>query len=147
MQTAAELRQDNIVRVLRAAKKGEYLFMVSEFIDGESLTQVIARLGIAGQLEWQYAFRVCMQIARALELAESRQIVHRNVVPSNILIRRADKAALLNDLMLAKALEGVLAREVTGPGQLVGELADMAPERTHSSKDLARVASFQGITI
>lgn len=55
------------------------------------------------------------------------------------------QVALLNDLMLAKALEGVLAREVTGPGQLVGELAYMAPERTYSSMDIDCRSDLYGL--
>jgi serine/threonine-protein kinase len=54
------------------------------------------------------------------------------VTPPNILQRRSDKVCKLGDLMLAKALEGVLAKQVTKPGQLIGDLPYMSPERTHS---------------
>ena len=38
-----------------------------EFVPGESLTQVIQRIGVAGMLDWRHAFRVAVHIARALE--------------------------------------------------------------------------------
>jgi serine/threonine-protein kinase len=103
-----------------------------EYVEGESLTQVIRRIGTAGKLDWRNAFRVAVHIARALEKAEEHKIIHRNVTPQNILLRTSDKVAKLGDLMLAKALEGTLAKPVTQPGQLVGELVYLSPERTRT---------------
>ncbi|MFT3883023.1 MAG: serine/threonine-protein kinase [Gemmatales bacterium] len=72
----------------------------------------------------------------ALQYAEENDIVHRNITPNNILIRHSDKAALLGDLMLAKALEGSLAAQITKPGQMVGDINFMSPERTKSAVDI-----------
>ena len=58
--------------------------------------------------------------------------MHRNISPTNIMLRSSDKAAKLGDLMLAKALEGALAKQITKPGQLLGDIAYMSPERTRS---------------
>jgi serine/threonine protein kinase len=73
-----------------------------EFVDGESLAQVIPRIGTAGMLDWQYAFRVALHIARALEAAAEHEIIHCNITPANILVRSSDKVTKLGDLMLAK---------------------------------------------
>ena len=47
-----------------------------------------------------------------------------------ILVRKADNVAKLGDLILAKALDGIMARQVTRPGQILGNIAYMPPERT-----------------
>src|SRR5262249_10639298 len=94
-------------------------------------TQVITRIGTAGMLDWRNALRVAIHMARALEFAENEHIIHRNIKPSNILIRSEDKLTKLGDLMLAKALEGTMAEQITRPGELVGDVAYMSPERTH----------------
>jgi serine/threonine-protein kinase len=107
-----------------------------EYVEGESLTDVIARIGTLGMLDWQYAFRVAVHIARALEAAAGHDIIHRNVTPANILVRASDKTAKLGDLMLAKAMSGTLARQVTRPGQLVGDVLYMSPERTRSEAEV-----------
>jgi serine/threonine protein kinase len=52
-----------------------------------------------------------------------------NVSPESILIRTKDKVAKLGDMMLAKAMEGIKAKQITRPGELVGNIAYMAPER------------------
>ncbi len=130
MKTMLPIRHENIVRIYSAGKTGHYVWVAMEYVEGESLTQVIRRIGTKGMLDWRYAFRVAVHIGRALEEAYRHQVIHRNITPANILIRESDQVAKLADLMLAKALEGSLARPVTRPGQLVGDIVYMPPERT-----------------
>ena len=60
-------------------------------------------------------------------LAFEKQIIHRNIKPANILIRKADNVAKLGDLMLAKGLSELSVQQITKPGQMVGDLAYMSP--------------------
>lgn len=131
MKTMLPLRHPNLVTLLAAGKQGQYCWMAMEFVDGESMDKVIERIGIAGMLDWRYALRVAVHIARALDYAHSQNIIHRNITPTNIMMRSEDKVVKLGDLMFAKALEGTHAKQVTRPGELVGEVVYMAPERTH----------------
>jgi len=106
-----------------------------ELVEGETLTQVIKRIGIAGMLDWKYSFRVAVHVGRALDYANGLGIIHRAIAPNNILVRTADKVTKLGDLMLAKALEGTLAQQVTKPGELVGDVQYMSPERTEGKPE------------
>jgi serine/threonine protein kinase len=135
MKTMMPLRHPNLVAVLGAGRSGPYCWSAMELVEGESLTDVIKRIGVAGMLDWKYAFKVGVQIGRALDYAHAQGIIHRDVAPANILIRASDKSALLGDLMLAKALEGALAQQVTKPGQMVGDVNYMSPERTRGQAD------------
>ena len=130
MKTMLDVRHPNIVQLRAAGKSGPYCWAAMEFIDGENLADVIQRIGIEGMLDWREAWRVAVHVARGLEEANRRGFIHRNLTPTNILRRRADKVCLVGDLMLAKALEGTLASQVTKPGQLIGDVPYMAPERT-----------------
>jgi serine/threonine protein kinase len=132
MKTMLPHRHPNLITLFGAGKSGRYCWIAMEFVEGESLTSVIERIGTAGMLEWRPAMRVAIHIARALVFAEQEQIIHRNIKPSNILIRSEDKLTKLGDLMLAKALEGTQAEQITRPGELVGDIAYMSPERTHA---------------
>src|SRR5262245_50409439 len=91
MKTVLPLRHDNIVPLYAAGKTGPFCWMAMEHVEGESMTQVIARIGVAGMLDWRYGFRVAVHIARALEYAHGQSIIHRNVTPANILLRTGDK--------------------------------------------------------
>jgi serine/threonine-protein kinase len=145
MKTVIGLDHPNLVKVLAAGKTGPYCWIAMELVQGESMTQVIQRQGVAGMLDWRYGYRVAVHVARALSYAHDLNIAHRDVTPSNILWRAADKTALLGDLMLAKALEGALARQVTKSGELLGEVAYLSPERTYGTSGVDGRADLYGL--
>lgn len=130
MKTMFPVRHENLVRIYNAGKSDDYTWIAMEYVDGETMSQVIARIGAAGMLDWEYAYRVAVHTARGLQAAFEHQIIHRNITPKNILMRTEDRVIKLGDTMLAKALEGSLARQITLPGQLVGDMAYMSPEAT-----------------
>jgi serine/threonine protein kinase len=133
MKTMLPLRHPNLVALYGAGKTGPYCWVAMEFVQGESLTDVIQRVGVGNMLDWRYALRVALHVGRALEFAHERQIVHRDITPRNILIQEVDKVAKLGDLMLAKALEGTPAEQITRPGELIGDVRYMSPERARGS--------------
>ena len=114
-------------------------------VEGESLTEVIQRSGVDGMLDWREVWRVAVQIGRGLHEASKHQIIHRNLTPNNILRRESDRACLLGDLMLAKALEGSLAVQITRPGQMIGEIPYMSPERTRGTEDVDTRSDIYGL--
>jgi serine/threonine protein kinase len=145
MKTVLPLRHPNLIALHKAGKTGPFCWIAMDYIDGESMTQVIQRIGVAGMLDWRYGFRVAVHIARALEYAHGFSIIHRNVTPQNILWRIADKTALLGDLMLAKALDATQAQQITRPGEILGDVAYMSPERTRGSGDVDGRADLYGL--
>jgi serine/threonine protein kinase len=116
-----------------------------EFVAGENLKQVIDRIGVAGMLDWKQAFRAAVQVGRALAYAHEQGIVHRNVTPTNILLEAATKEVKLGDLMLAKALEGTATEQITRPGELVGDVAYMSPERTRGTTEVDARSDLYGL--
>jgi serine/threonine protein kinase len=136
MKTMLPLKHPNLVGLYGAGKTSEHCWIAMEFVDGESLTQVIQRIGAAGMLDWRHGLRVAIHVARALEFAAEHAIIHRNITPTNILVRGEDKLTKLGDLMLAKALEGTQVEQITRPGELIGDLAYMSPERTRHNVEV-----------
>jgi serine/threonine-protein kinase len=128
VKTMQPLRHENLVALYSAGKSGPYCWLSMEWVIGESLTEVIARVGVAGMLDWKYAFQAALQVGRALEYAHGHGIIHRDIAPANILVRKEDRTIKLADLMLAKALEGSHARQVTKPGEVIGDVNYMSPE-------------------
>jgi len=128
MKTVMPLRHPNLITIWGAGKTGPHCWVAMEYIAGESLTEVIKRIGVAGMLDWRHAYRVALEIGQALEYAHGEGIVHRNVTPRNIMQQTPEKTCKLGDLMLAKATEG--AKQITRPGEMIGDVAYMSPERT-----------------
>jgi eukaryotic-like serine/threonine-protein kinase len=129
MRTMSPVSHPNIVKLHTAGKSGPYCWVAMELVDGESLTGVIKRIGAAGMLDWKYAFRVALHIGRALSYAHEMGVIHRDICPANILVENGTKFVKLGDLMLAKGLEGHLAKQITRPGEFVGDPNYMSPER------------------
>ena len=136
MKTMLPLRHPNLVTPYAAGKTGTHCWVAMEYIAGENLTQVIERIGVAGMLDWKHAFRAAVHVGRALEYAHGEGIVHRNVTPTNILRDATSKTVKLGDLMLAKALEGTASEQITRPGELVGDVEYMSPERTRGTDEV-----------
>jgi serine/threonine protein kinase len=145
MKTMLPLRHPNLVSLYAAGKTGPYCWVAMEYIAGENMTEVIDRIGAAGMLDWRYGFKVAVHVARALDYAHGQQILHRNVTPKNILLEAPTKTVKLGDLMLAKALEGALAQPITKPGELVGDVAYMSPERTRGTADVDGRSDLYGL--
>ncbi len=67
MKTMLPIRHSNIVPLWNAGKSGPFCWAAMEFIDCESMTEVIHRIGIDGMIDWRDAWRVAVDIASALE--------------------------------------------------------------------------------
>jgi serine/threonine protein kinase len=130
MKTMLPLHHPNLVSIYNAGKNRGYCWIAMELVSGENLGQMIERQGPEKGCDWRFAFRVARHVGQALDFAHQNRIIHRNVTPTNVLIRAQDKLAKLGDLMLAKAIEGTRSEQITRPGAVVGEIAYMSPERT-----------------
>ncbi|MEM9587178.1 MAG: FHA domain-containing serine/threonine-protein kinase [Planctomycetota bacterium] len=129
MRTVLPIRHPNVVRLYKAGRQGPYCWAAMEWVDGIRVREVIEQIGVSGMLDWKEAWRVAVHIARALQEANKHQITHRNVTPSNVLRRQHGMDYLLTDLVFAKALDQTDAAQLTRPGDIVGELSYIAPER------------------
>ena len=145
MKTMLPIKDERIVPLYNAGKNGPYCWAAMAFIDGENLSQLIERSGIEGMLDWKKVWRVAVDVGLALQKGYEQKVVHRNVTPTNILRRKSDEMCLLGDFMLAKALEGTLAQQVTQPGEILGELAYLAPERTQADAEIDTRSDIYGL--
>lgn len=82
-QAVAMLSHPNIVSVYDVSTSNEADYIVMELIDGISLKQYMQRKGV---LNWKETLHFAIQIAKALEHAHSRGIVHRDIKPHNVMI-------------------------------------------------------------
>ncbi len=130
MRTMLPVRHPNLVAVYGAGKTGPHCWCAMEFVEGRNLADIIGGAGTAGGPDWRQGLRYAIHVARALGHAHRNGIVHRNLTPRNVIVRTGDQVAKLGDLMLAKAMEGMLAEKITRPGEVLGDPRYMSPERT-----------------
>lgn len=128
MKTVLPLSHPNLVAVYGAGRIGDFCWTAMEYVEGDGLADIVKQIGESGMLDWRISLRLAIHLTKALAYAHERNIIHRNITPTNVLVRKADRVAKLGDLMQAKALEGTLAVQLTRPGSVVGNLAYTPPE-------------------
>ena len=82
-QAVAMLSHPNIVSVYDVSSSDDTDHIIMELIDGISLKQYMEKKGV---LNWKETLHFAMQIAKALEHAHSRGIVHRDIKPHNVMV-------------------------------------------------------------
>jgi len=122
------MRHTNLVTLYGGGKTGPHCWMAMEFVEGENLKETITRIGTGGKLDWRPALRMSLDLARGLYYIHNENIIHRSLSPGNILFSRGGTVKL-GSLILAKALSGALAKDVTVGGNILGEVQYLAPEQ------------------
>src|SRR5712691_7594477 len=143
-QTLASLNHPNIAHIHGLEESGGITALVMDLVDGEDLSQRLAR----GAIPLDEALPIAKQIAGALEAAHEQGIIHRDLKPANIKVR-SDGTVKVLDFGLAKAMEpageaggaGTAGRDnltqsptITTPamtqvGMILGTAAYMSPEQ------------------
>src|SRR6516165_4536436 len=103
-RAAARLRHSNVASVLHLGRTGGGYFYAMEFVEGETLENLIKR---SGRLEVKPALEIATQVAAGLAAVHKQKLVHRDIKPSNIMVNLEERGAAtakINDLGLAKAV-------------------------------------------
>jgi serine/threonine protein kinase len=122
-KAAASLDHENIVHVIDFGVEDESYQIVMEYVEGESLKQVMER--------WQpipvdFALAVAHQVLLGLEHAHTKGIVHRDIKPGNILLTRYGKIKI-TDFGLAKLTQS--QTQETAADSILGTPLYMSPEQ------------------
>jgi eukaryotic-like serine/threonine-protein kinase len=122
-RTASSLDHTNIgvIHGVEETNDGR-AFIVMAFYEGESLAQKIRR----GPLKLREAGEIAMQVAKGLEAAHARNIVHRDVKPSNILLTPQGVVKIV-DFGLARV---ITSASMTQTGGTSGTVGYMSPEQS-----------------
>ncbi|MBL4847461.1 MAG: protein kinase [Planctomycetes bacterium] len=118
-----QIQHPNVVRSFGGGREGEWHYLIMEFVQGETLQELMER---RRRLPWEGAIRAVGQIAQALRAIHLLGIVHRDVKPHNVLVK-SDGTLKLCDFGLAKAADAVQVR--SRAGMILGSPAYIAPEQ------------------
>ena len=129
-RAAASLRDSNVASVLHLGRTGSSYFYAMEFVEGETLEDLIKR---SGRLEVKLALEITTQVAAGLAAVHKQNLVHRDIKPSNIIVRLEENGAAtakIIDLGLAKAVgEPLSDTAISIPGAFAGTPEFASPEQ------------------
>jgi len=127
-RTTASLQANGIANVFDYGEVGTgqdipVAYLVMEYVDGEPLSAQLAR---DGRLPAARVLEIVRQAALALAEAHRVGMVHRDVKPGNLLVRRSDGAVKITDFGIARAADAV---PLTQNGMVVGTAQYFSPEQ------------------
>jgi serine/threonine protein kinase len=142
---ASALNHPNILTVHDLGQADEFNFIATEYVEGETLRQLLKR----GKVTLRQATELAIQVAAALTAAHAAGIVHRDIKPENIMLR-PDGLVKVLDFGLAKLAEPLdpqakassLLRIETDPGMVMGTVNYMSPEQARGVTVDARSDCF-----
>ena len=129
-RAAARLRHSNVASVLHLGRTGQSYFYAMEFVEGETLENLIKR---SGRLEVKLALEIATQAAAGLAAVHKQKLVHRDIKPSNIMVSVEEGStvtAKIIDLGLAKpAPDAPAEAAISTPGAFAGTPEFASPEQ------------------
>ncbi len=121
-RTAAGLSHPHIVPIHLVEARGELVFFVMGYVEGETLRERVER---TGPLSPRLAMKLFQEVAWALGYAHQRGVIHRDVKPDNIMIERGSDRAMVTDFGIALGRRD----DKTPAGPIIGTARYMSPEQ------------------
>lgn len=120
-QAAGILSHNNIVTIYDIQHENGTAFIFMEYVDGDTLEKMLLA---DTPIDKQLILSILKQAAEALDYAHQRGIVHRDVKPANIMVRK-DSVAKIADFGIAR----MQSHSLTQTGQILGTPNYMSPEQ------------------
>ena len=133
-RAAARVRHTNVASVFHIGRTGENYLYAMEFVEGETLENIIGR---SGRLEVKQALEIATQVATGLAAVQKQELVHRDIKPSNIMVSLEEGGAVT-----AKIIDLGLAKAVNEPG---AQTAISTPEAFAGTPEFASPEQFAGV--
>ena len=130
-KAAAKLNHNNIVQAIDVGEYGGYHYFVMEFVDGETVYDRLIKNRVYSE---ESALDLITQIAKALEHAHAKGLIHRDVKPKNIMITK-DGTAKLADMGLARQADDAAVAEAE-KGRAFGTPYYISPEQIRGVLDV-----------
>jgi serine/threonine-protein kinase len=134
----ASVSHPNIVSITTAEKQENVFFIVMEYVQGETLENIIA---LHGALDLNRALDFTCQICNAMDHAHSQGVIHRDLRPANVLVTEHDMVKVA-DFGTSRFLE-IAAHGTT----VIGSPPYMAPEQFHGKAVFASDIYSLGVTM
>jgi serine/threonine protein kinase len=129
-RAAASVRHPNVASVLHLGRIGSSYFYAMEFVEGETLEQLVRR---SGRLKAKLALEIISQVTAGLAAVHEQNLVHRDIKPSNVMVRVKDDGTItakIIDLGLAKAVDEQGSQTaISVPGIFAGTPEFASPEQ------------------
>ena len=128
-RTVAQLRHPNIVGIYHKGVYDEMTYLVIEYINGPTLSQIMRMVfKQGGRLDYRALLTITSSVTSALDYAHARGVIHRDIKPSNIMADRNGNVYLTDFGLALRMVDGT-------EGKAFGSPYYIAPEQVNNSAD------------
>ena len=135
-RTTSTLSHPNIVTLYEIGEVDGHHYIVTEYVEGPTLRQLIARAP-SNQIDFKEAMSIAKQVVDALSVAHEAGVVHRDIKPENVIVR-ADGLVKVLDFGIAKLTaedsDSSPDHLTTKTGVIMGTASYMSPEQVRGQK-------------
>ena len=110
-QSAAGLEHPNIVNIYDVGSENGMHYIVMEYVEGITLKTYIEK---KGQLSFKESVSIAIQVARGIEAAHNKEIIHRDIKPQNIIISTEGKVKVTDFGIARAASSNTISSDVMG---------------------------------
>jgi hypothetical protein len=122
----AQLDHPGIVHLYNFGEEGDCFVLAMQLVSGQTWERLILE---RGKLDWRTTAEIAIDVLSALDYAHSRGVIHRDMKPSNVVVREG-AGAMVMDFGIAKM---TTSTKLTATGQTMGTVRYMSPEQVRAA--------------
>ncbi|XP_068103343.1 uncharacterized protein [Hyperolius riggenbachi] len=142
IQVSMGLHHPNIVKLMAATRTDTHILLANEYIHGDNLERILHGPSSKVQISEEDKLYVGLELMQALQYIHSKNIIHQDIKPANILVEARTKKTLLTDWGMANIRITICPDMYEKIGQQGGTLAYMAPECLMQEKPASKMSDM-----
>ncbi len=130
-----KIQDPGVIPVVETGQHGEIAYYAMEFVEGQTLHEIIYRQGQLGTpLPWKQAAEIVAALARTTATAHGVGVIHRDLKPGNVIVEATTGRPRITDFGLAR--DRSLVGSMTQTGDVIGTPVYMAPEQLRGEREI-----------